>query len=196
MKRALNTGQIVIEDPGTQLQMFSTRTLESEPIPLDVKVILLGTPWLYYELYRARRRLSRLFKVKADFASEMERTPENERAYALFVRARCAEHDLPPFDAGAVAQPSSSMVRGWRKIRQKLSTQFGDIADLIIEAAHWARKADRAVVTRRRCAPRAGRVALSIESDRARDAANRSSTARSRLQVDGRSGRPDQRPDR
>jgi len=146
LKRALITNQIVIEDPGTHLQMFSTRTLESEPIPLDVKVMLLGTPHVYYDLYHYDEEFARLFKVKAEFASEMARTPENEQAYALFVRARCAEHNLPPFDASAVAQ---IIEQGSRLVEDqtKLSTQFGDIADLIIEAAHWARKADRAMVT-------------------------------------------------
>jgi predicted ATP-dependent protease len=146
LKRALLTRQIVIEDPGTHLQMFSTRTLESEPIPLDVKVMLLGTPHLYYDLYHYDEEFARLFKVKAEFASEMARTPENEQAYALFVRARCAEHGLPPFEAGAVAQ---IVEQGSRTVEDqtKLSTQFGEIADLIIEAAHWAQKADRAVVT-------------------------------------------------
>ena len=146
LKRALLTGQVVIEDPGTRVQMFSTRTLESEPIPLDVKVMLLGTPHLYYDLYHYDEEFARLFKVKAEFASEMARTPENEQAYALFVRARCAEHNLPPFDAGAVAQ---IVEYGSRAVEDqtKLSTQFGDIADLIIEAAHWAQKANRAEVT-------------------------------------------------
>ncbi len=146
LKRALLTGQIAIEDPGTRLQMFSTRTLESEPIPLDVKVMLLGTPHLYYDLYHYDEEFARLFKVKAEFASEMARTPENEQAYALFVRARCAEHALPPFDAGAVAQIVEQGSR-FAEDQTKLSTQFGDITDLIIEAAHWARKANRAVVS-------------------------------------------------
>lgn len=146
LKRALNTGQIVIEDPGTQLQMFSTRTLESEPIPLNVKVILLGTPWLYYELYDHDEDFPKLFKVKADFATDMEYTPENERSYALFVRARCAEHNLPPFDAGAVA---AIIEQGsWlAEDQQKLSTRFGEVADVVIEAAHWAGKNHRDVVT-------------------------------------------------
>jgi predicted ATP-dependent protease len=146
LKRALNTGQIVVEDPGTQLQMFSTRTLESEPIPLNVKVILLGTPWLYYELYDHDEDFHKLFKVKADFATDMERTPENERAYALFVRARCAEHNLPPFDAGAVA---AIIEHGsWlAEDQQKLSTRFGEVTDVVIEAAHWAGKNHRNVVT-------------------------------------------------
>ena len=145
-KRALKTQQIVIEDPGTQLQMFSTRTLESEPIPLDVKVILLGTPWMFYQLFDADEDFARLFKVKADFAAEMARTPENELAYALFVRARCEEYHLPPFDAPAVAL----LIEYGSRLAEdqlKLSVQFGDIADVLVEAAHWAQKANRTVVS-------------------------------------------------
>jgi predicted ATP-dependent protease len=138
LKRTLNNRQIVIEDPGSQLQMFSTRTLESEPIPLNVKVILLGTPGLYYDLYDSDEDFQRLFKVKADFASIMERVPATERAYAHFVRARCDEHGLPPFDAGAVAQIVEYGSR-LAEDQKKLSTRFGDVADLVIEAAHWAR---------------------------------------------------------
>jgi predicted ATP-dependent protease len=106
----------------------------------------LGTPHLYYDLYHYDEEFARLFKVKAEFGTDMDRTPENEQAYALFVRARCAEHQLPPFDSSAVAQV---VEYGSRMIENttKLSTQFGNITDLIIEAAHWARKDDRAVVT-------------------------------------------------
>lgn len=146
LKRALNHRQLIIEDPGTQLQMFSTRTLESEPIPLDVKVVLLGTPWLYYDLYHYDEDFVRLFKVKAEFATEMARTPENEQAYALFTRARCVEHGLPPFEAGAVAQLIEEGSR-LAEDQTKLSAQFGDIADVITEAAHWAQKANRTTVT-------------------------------------------------
>ncbi len=145
-KRALSTRQLAVEDPGTHLQMFSTRTLESEPIPLDVKVLLLGTPGAYYELYHYDEEFTQLFKVKAEFCTDMDRTPENEAAYALFVRARCAEHGLPPFEAAAVAQV---VEHGSRLIENtaKLSTQFGDITNIIIEAAHWARQAKRSRVT-------------------------------------------------
>ena len=146
LKRALTRRQLVIEDPGTQLQMFSTRTLESEPIPLDLKVVLLGTPWVYYELYEHDEDFGQLFKVKAEFATDMVRTPETEQAYALFTRARCAEYQLPPFEAGAVAQLIELGSR-LAEDQTKLSAQFGDIADVIIEAAHWAQKANRAAVT-------------------------------------------------
>jgi predicted ATP-dependent protease len=146
LKRALNTRQIMIEDPGTQLQMFSTRTLESEPIPLKVKVVLLGSPALYYELFDGDEDFRELFKVKADFAVEMPRSRANERAYSLFVRARCAEHHLPPFDRGAVAEVIDYGSR-LAEDQFKLSTRFGAVSDLIVEAAHWAGSNGRDKVT-------------------------------------------------
>jgi predicted ATP-dependent protease len=146
LKRALNNQSIQIEDPGTQSQLFSTRTLESEPIPLDVKVILLGSRRVYYDLYDQDEDFQQLFKVKADFASDMDRTPQNERAYAQFIRARCAEHDLPPFEAGAVAAVIEFGSR-LAEDQRKLSTRFGAVTDLILEAAQHANAYYRIRVT-------------------------------------------------
>jgi lon-related putative ATP-dependent protease len=146
LKRALNNRSLQIEDPGTQSQLFSTRTLESEPIPLDVKVILLGARRLYYDLYDQDEDFHQLFKVKADFASDMERTPQNERAYAQFIRARCAEHELPPFEAEAVAAVIEFGSR-LAEDQRKLSTRFGAVNDLVLEAAHHANAYYRIRVT-------------------------------------------------
>ena len=146
LKRALDIGEVQIEDPGTQFQMFSTRTLEPEPIPLDVKVILLGSPMLYYLLYNSDEDFQKLFKVKADFAPDMDRTRENEHAYALFVRARCEEEKLPPFDRGAAAKIVE--YGSWlAEDQSRLSARFGDVANVIREAAYWAGKAGRDVVS-------------------------------------------------
>ncbi|HET7377978.1 MAG TPA: Lon protease family protein, partial [Anaerolineae bacterium] len=137
LKRALSNRSLQIEDPGTQLQMFSTRALESEAIPLDVKVILLGARRLYYDLYDQDEDFHQLFKVKADFATDMERTPQNERAYAQFVRSRCEERQLPPFEAAAVAKVIEFGSR-LAEDQRKLSTRFGAVSDLVLEAAHHA----------------------------------------------------------
>jgi lon-related putative ATP-dependent protease len=146
LKRALNNRSLQIEDPGTQLQLFSTRTLESEAIPLDVKVILLGARRLYYDLYDQDEDFHQLFKVKADFATDMDRTPQNERAYAQFVRARCAEHELPPFEAEAVAEVIEFGSR-LAEDQRKLSTRFGAVTDLVLEAAQHANAYYRIHVT-------------------------------------------------
>ena len=140
LKRALTNGTATIEEPGAQMRLLTTVTLAPEPIPLTVKVVLLGSPELYYALYSADQDFRKLFKVKADFASEMDRTPENEKSYALFIRARTAEEKLREFDPTGVA----AIVEYGSRLAEdqtKLSTRFGDVSDIIREAAYWAGKA-------------------------------------------------------
>ncbi len=144
LKQALANGLIRLEERG--IPSIAIITLNPEPIPLDVKVILLGSPTLYYLLYSVDEDFRKLFKVKADFSTEMERTPENEHLYALFIRARCDEERLHPFDRTGVAQ----VVEHGSRLAQnqhRLSTRFGDIADLLREADYWAREAKRDRVT-------------------------------------------------
>ena len=146
LKRALQSRQLRIEAPLQTLGLFSTVSLEPEPIPLDVKVVLIGSPLLYYLLYYYEEDFQKLFKVKADFATQMDRTPETEYQYALFVRTICQEDGLLPFDRGAVAQViehSSRLVED----QYKLSTRFGEIADLVREASFWASRNGHSVVT-------------------------------------------------
>ncbi len=145
LKRALSSGAITIEEPGAQMRLLTTVSLAPEPIPLDVKVILLGSPYLYYTLYSADEDFQKLFKVKADFASDMDRTPENEKSYALFIRARSALEQLRDFDSSGVA----AIVEHGSRLAEdqtKLTTRFGDVADIIREASYWAGKAGHALV--------------------------------------------------
>ena len=131
--------------PGVQLGLISTVTLEPEPIPLNVKVVLIGTPTLYYLLRAYDEDFAKLFKVKAEFATLMDRNPETEREYALFVKAVVEANELPPFDAGAVARVIEYGSR-LAEDQGKLSTRFGKIADLIREAAYWAAKREEKTV--------------------------------------------------
>jgi lon-related putative ATP-dependent protease len=123
---------------GTQLQLVSTVTLEPEPIPLNVKVLLIGDPMTYYLLHEYDEDFRKLFKVQADFGTYFDRTPESCSQYAQFVAARCHEEGLLPFDGGAVARivEYGSRLAGHQK---KLATRFGEIADLVREASYWAR---------------------------------------------------------
>ncbi len=141
LKRALKDRCIRTEELGAQLSLISTVTLEPEAIPLNIKIVLIGNPLLYYLLYTYDEDFQKLFKVKADFATIMDRTTDTEHQYALFVRTICEEHGLRPFDRGAVArviEHSSRMVEH----RDKLSTRFGEIADLVHEASFWASRRD------------------------------------------------------
>lgn len=137
LKRSLKDRCIRIEELGAQLSLVSTVTLEPESIPLDVKIVLIGNPLLYYLLHTYDEDFQKLFKVKADFATLMDRDAETEKQYALFVRTICQEHTLKPFDRSAVArviEHSARMVEH----QDKLSTRFGEIADLLQEASFWA----------------------------------------------------------
>jgi lon-related putative ATP-dependent protease len=146
LKRALKDRAVQIEELGTQLSMVSTVTLAPERAPLEVKVVLVGTPLVYYLLHAHDEDFQKLFKVKADFATRMERTPEAERSYALFVSTIARQEGTLPFDRGAVARVVEYGSRAAGDQGQ-LSARFGDIADLIREAAHCAGNNSRAAVT-------------------------------------------------
>lgn len=146
LKRCVKTKEIKMEEIGGKLQLISTVTLEPEPIPLDVKVIFVGNPFLYYLLYSFDEDFRKLFKVKADFTVEMDRTPENERLYASFIKDRCGEEGLRHFDKTGVAKVVEYSSR-LAEDQNKLSTRFGDIADLIREASYWASQRGHEFVT-------------------------------------------------
>lgn len=147
LKRALQTGEITVEEPESRgTSVNTTQMLQPAPIPLDIKVIMLGNPLLYYTLFDVEEDFPELFKVKADFAAEMERSEETEALYAGFVATRCHEDGLPHFSAAAVGRVVDYGT--WLVADQaKLSTRFGEITDLIREAAYIARRDGRAVTT-------------------------------------------------
>ncbi len=139
LKRTLKNKRIKIEEPGEQFRMVSTVTLEPEPIPLDVKIVLLGSPWLYYLLYNYDPEFSELFKVKVDFGDHVARTPENILAFARVLATSCREEALRPFDRTGVAkmvEHSSRIVED----QERLSTAFGEILDVAREASYWAER--------------------------------------------------------
>jgi lon-related putative ATP-dependent protease len=139
LKRSLKNRQIWTEEIRTDSPGISTVTPEPEPIPLDVKVVLIGDPMTYYVLYDYDEDFRKLFKVKADFGAEFNRTPDTARDYAQFVAARCQEEGLLPFDREAVARIVEYGSR-LAEHQKKLATRFGEIADLIREASFWARR--------------------------------------------------------
>ncbi|MBI4491772.1 MAG: AAA family ATPase [Chloroflexi bacterium] len=141
LKRTLRTGQIRIETLGEQVSLVPTTTLRPEPIPVDVKVILIGPPFLYYLLYFVDEDFRKLFKIKADFDVEMARTPEHLAQYCAFVCRQVQEQRLRHFHRSAVARIAEHGAR-LAEHQGRLSTRFSQIADLAAEASHWAAKAD------------------------------------------------------
>jgi len=136
LKRALANRQIAVEDVSEQMGVVTTKTLRPEPIPLSVKVILIGQPETYYLLRAYDEQFSELFKVKADFDTRMDRTADSERGYAAFVCAVCENEELRHLDRSALAR---LVEHGSRLVedQEKLSTRFGEIADIIREASYY-----------------------------------------------------------
>ena len=142
LKQALRNARVRIEDLAQQMGVLAAATLLPEPIPLDVKVVLIGDPETYYALYAYDEQFEKLFKVRADFAAEMAWTSDNEGRIVRFIRGRCEEYGLPHFDASGVAKVieySGRLVEDQRK----LTTRFAHVADVIQEAAFWAGQAQR-----------------------------------------------------
>ena len=145
LKRVLRDGVIRIIELGNLMGMVSTQTLEPEPIPLDLKVLLIGTPLLHHLLRLYDEDFPKLFKVPAEFATHMDRTPAAEHEYGLFIKSVLTDHNLPPFASAAVARVIEHSSR-LAEDQHKLTTRFGVIADLVREAAYWARKDSQDVV--------------------------------------------------
>jgi lon-related putative ATP-dependent protease len=146
LKRAIRNKEIKIEDVWEQYRLISTTTLKPEAMPLDVKVILVGNPYLYYLLYNLDEEYRELFKVKADFDSRMGRTEGNINKYASFVTTLCREEKLLPFDRAGVAKVVEFGSR-LAEHQNKLSSRFSDIADILREASYWASKSNNNIVS-------------------------------------------------
>lgn len=140
LKRSLGAREARIENLAEQVSAIPTATLRPEPIPLDLKVILIGSPSLYHVLCGVDEEFRELFKVKVDFAPDMEWSDRNVGYYASFVSRRVRENELLHFDAAAVARVVEHGAR-LRDDQRKLSTRLLDIADLVTEASFVASRA-------------------------------------------------------
>ena len=145
LKRSLICHEVTIENLGEQYTALPTERLRPEPIPLDVKVVLLGPPEVYYLLYQLDPDFKELFKVKADFAPDMDWNDEHLGNYAAFISRRVREEGLRHFDRSAVARVIEYGAR-LREDQRKLSSRLRDIADLVSEANYWAGKAEHDLV--------------------------------------------------
>jgi lon-related putative ATP-dependent protease len=146
LKRALRARETRIEPLGQALSLVSTISLEPEPIPLDVKVILVGERLLYHLLFQHDPDFSELFKVAVDFNEEMARTADNKHLYARLIATKTRLEGLRPFDREAIARiiEHSSRLAG---DAEKLSAHMLSISDLLREADYWAEEASNGVVT-------------------------------------------------
>ncbi|MCF8050691.1 MAG: AAA family ATPase [Desulfobacterales bacterium] len=147
LKRTLQNDCLAIEDMASELGYISA-FLRPEPIPVDVKVILIGSPWPFQLLQEADSKMSKIFKVRADFDDEVDRSDQTEQQYAGFIARVCRQEGLLPFTNRGVA----AIVEFGQKAvadTRKLSLRFGPIMALLEEADHWARKRNGRAVTDR-----------------------------------------------
>lgn len=147
LKRALSTREVRIESLGQMFSLVSTVSLEPEPVPLDVKVILTGNRMLYYLLSEYDPEFGELFKVVADFEDEVERNPDNDLLYARLIATLVRRDGLRPFDREAVGRVIEYGARR-AEDAHKLSTHLESLTDLVRQADYWAGAAARDTVTR------------------------------------------------
>ncbi len=146
LKRALRAREVRVESLGQALSLISTVSLEPEPIPLDVKVVLFGDRTLYYLLSDQDPDFPELFKVAADFEEEMPRTPEAAGRYAALVATLVRAEGLLPFGRDAVARLLEEASRE-AEDAERLSTRTAGLADLLRESDFLAREAGREAVS-------------------------------------------------
>jgi lon-related putative ATP-dependent protease len=145
LKRALDGRQVTIEDTSERLGVAGARSMQPAPIPLRIKVVLIGQPEVYHLLRGYDESFGELFKVKAEFDTQMSRTDDAVGQYATFASTICRGEGLKHLDAPAVAR---LVEHGSRLVQdqQRLSTHFGKIADVIREASHYASQEGSALV--------------------------------------------------
>jgi lon-related putative ATP-dependent protease len=146
LKLALKNEYINMEQIEERYGFLSTKSLKPEPIPLDIKIVLIGDPRLYQQLYMLDKEFNELFKVKAEFDTSMDRTEDCLEKYAAFVCALCEKEKLKHLDGSGLAKLIEHSSR-LADDQMKLSTRFSEVADIAREANYYAQKEDAEFVT-------------------------------------------------
>lgn len=145
LKRVIKTKEIRVEDPWEQMGFITPQGMRTQPMPVEFKIIVMGDDSIYQLLTMYDEDFWEMFKVKADFDSQMERTAYNIKAYACFISSCCKDEKLLPFDRSGVAKIIEHAVRTAGD-QEKLSARFGPLKDLIIESDHWARVSQSQII--------------------------------------------------
>ena len=146
LKRILRVKEINIENTADQRSSMVMVSLKPEPIPLNVKVILIGNASIYQTLLSMDADFRKLFKIKVEFEDDAPCTEENKLKLARFIHSYCEQENLPHLDASAVSiviEYASRLADN----QNKLSTRFNDLAQVVAEAATWAKMSRRKVIT-------------------------------------------------
>ncbi|MGB0360025.1 MAG: Lon protease family protein, partial [Endozoicomonas sp.] len=133
LKRALKERQLKIESPYSEMGLMNTITLTPEHIPLQVKIILVGSRDIYYILQQLDADFHEMFRVLVDFDDQLPRSPETVQAFAQLLKNRADDENYPPLTSTAVArmvEQSSRMTEN----QTQLSAKIGELFDLLAEA--------------------------------------------------------------
>lgn len=139
LKRALKNQEIRLEDPFEQFGIIAPQGLRPDPLPFNAKVIIIGDEYYYRLLTLVDENFRDLFKIKADFDYQVRREEEVLHSFACFVNNCCKEEGLLPFDRTGVAKVLEYGARAVSH-QKKLSSQFGFMKDILVEADFWARE--------------------------------------------------------
>ena len=147
LKKAIKIKQAVIENSAEQRTGMILVSIKPEPIPLHLKVILIGNSNIYHTLLSMDDDFRKLFKVKVEFEEDAPKNIENIERLARFVKSFCMQENLLDLDRGAMAK----LVEYTSKLsgdKEKLSTQFSEIGEIVGEASQWAKIDKSKVITK------------------------------------------------
>ena len=139
LKRALKNEEVIIEDASERYGFMSAKSLKPDPIPLNVQVILIGSPWLYHLLYQWDEDFKELFRVKAEFDTSMEYSAENARDFASVIFKIEKENELLPLNNKAVGRMLEESCRQAQD-QHRISIRFGELGKILREADHYAKR--------------------------------------------------------
>ncbi len=145
LKRALKSGEIEIESLGQALSLISTVSIKPEAIPLNLKIAIIGDRMLYYLLVHYDPEFSELFKVQADFETEIDWDEKNQKLYARLIASIIHQEELLPFRNTAVARIIEESARKVSDSK-RLNAQRQDLHELIVESNYWANQANHKTV--------------------------------------------------
>ncbi|MDX9822943.1 MAG: AAA family ATPase [Syntrophales bacterium] len=137
LKRAIRNKEVRVEDPFEQFGLFAPQGMRAEPMPIDVKVVLIGDADLYQLLSAYDEDFWEIFKVKADFNFEIDRTEKSMMDYAAVIRCFCEDCNTRHLEPGGVAKVIEYAARAVGD-QQKLSARFAQLKEWIQEADYWA----------------------------------------------------------
>jgi lon-related putative ATP-dependent protease len=145
LKRCLKNQEIKIEDPAEMFGLITTKTLQPQPIPLNLKIILIGDPYIYQILYTYDEDFHKFFKIKAHFDSRMKKTEEHVQKFAELLAGYCQDHKLMPLHKTGMAR----LIEHAQELaghQSKLTLQLEEVTDTLKEANYWARNNTHEVV--------------------------------------------------